>query len=188
MSPCAPSGVFDVFVRPGAKQIVCEGAQARGNVGVLADARRVLGEGCVAHVMAAVLDAPVPADPRVPLLWRKSRRRGDPEDGLATARPKSGRGIAPKDRALQAQHGFDELLPRRARKPRLSVKGFQLSRLEAIAAFGLAPRAVARLASRRSERELSAQARLVVLHLREQMISGRDDALKSFFDSARRRA
>jgi hypothetical protein len=37
-----------------------------------------------------------------------------------------------------------------------------------------------RLASRRSERELSAQARLVVLHLREQMIAGRDDALKKF--------
>jgi len=168
-------------VRPGAKQIVCEGAQARGNVGVLADARRVLGEGCVAHVMAAILDAPVPADPRVPLLWRKSRRRGDPEDDLATARPKSGRGIAPKDRALQAQHGFDELLPRRARKPRLSVKGFQLSRLEAIAAFGLAPRAVARRASRRSECELSAQARLVILHLRQQMIVRGDHALERFF-------
>jgi hypothetical protein len=50
----APSGVFDVFVPSGAKQIVGEGAQSRDDVGVLADARRVLGEGCVAHVMAAL--------------------------------------------------------------------------------------------------------------------------------------
>jgi len=94
--------------------------------------------------------------PRVPLLWRKVRRRADPEDGLATARPKSGRGIAPIDRALQAQHGFDELLPRRARKPRFGVKDFQLSRLEAIAAFGphrsIFPRSYARQKSERSQR------------------------------------
>jgi hypothetical protein len=46
----------------------------------------------------------------------------------------------------------------------------------------------ARLASRRSELELSEQARLVVVHLRQRMIAGRNDVLKGFFDSARRRA
>jgi hypothetical protein len=68
------------------------------------------------------------------------------------------------------------------------VEDFQLSRFKAIAALGLASRAAARLASRRSELEFSAQARLVVLHLRQQMIAGRNDALKSFFDSVPRRA
>ena len=80
VEPCAPSRVLDVFARAGAKQIVSEGAQPRGNVGVLADTRRVLGEGCVADVMAAVLDKPVPADPRSTALAksptpRRPRRR-----------------------------------------------------------------------------------------------------------------
>jgi len=69
----APSRVLHVGVTLGAQQVVCEGAQARRDVGVLADARGVLGEGYVAHVMAAVLDAPVSADPRVPAF------RGRPE-------------------------------------------------------------------------------------------------------------
>ena len=188
MSSPARHLAFLMFRRPGAKQIVGEGAQARGNVGVLADARRVLGEGCVAHVMAAVLDAPVPADPCVPLLWRKARRRGDPEYGLA----------------LRVQSPVAELRRRIVRSRRSTVlmsfshgvrehhalasKTFSSRVSKRLRPFGLAPRAVARLASRRSERELSAQARLVVLHLRQQMIAGRYDALKSFFDSARRRA
>jgi hypothetical protein len=57
----------------------------------------------------------------------------------------------------------------------------RLSRLKAIAGLCVAFRAAARLASRRSERECSAQARLVVLHLRQQMIAQGDHALERFF-------
>ena len=62
----APSGVFDVFFSVRAEQIVGEGAESRHDVWVLADARGFLGESCVAQVMAAVLDAPMPTNPSVP--------------------------------------------------------------------------------------------------------------------------
>jgi hypothetical protein len=91
--------------------------QCRGSCGCATRPRRRLRpahNGCRS-------DAPVSADPRVPLLWRKVRRLGDPEDGLATEHPKSGRRIAPKRHALQAWRGFDEFLPRRARKPCLEA-------------------------------------------------------------------
>ena len=68
---------------------------------VLSDARRVLGEGHVAHVMAAVLDAPVSFDPRVPMLRRRPGGGRSPEDDLARLLAKSGRRVAPRDRALQ---------------------------------------------------------------------------------------
>jgi len=66
----APARVLHVAVTFGAEESVGEGAQARADIGILADARRVLGEAHVAHVMAAVLDAPVGANPLVPTLRR----------------------------------------------------------------------------------------------------------------------
>lgn len=47
----------------------------RDNVGDLSDARRILGEGHVAHVMAAVVDAPARADPLVRMLQRRKKPR-----------------------------------------------------------------------------------------------------------------
>jgi len=167
----APSRVLHVGVTLGAQQVVCEGAQARRDVGVLADARGVLGEGYVAHVMAAVLDAPVSADPRVPAFRGRSRGRRNPEDGLASLLEESGRRIAPPNRAFQPQHGLDQLFPRRIAEPCLGREYGQLSCLPAIAALVFALRTAARLAAGRSQLDLAAQARLVVLDLGQQMIA-----------------
>src|SRR4051812_38309170 len=64
----APAGVADVFTSRRPDQIVGEGAQAGDDVGVVADAGGVLGEGGVAHVVTAVLNAPMGANPFVPSL------------------------------------------------------------------------------------------------------------------------
>ena len=177
----APSRVFDVFVRLGAEQIVGEGAQARDDVGVLADARSVLGEGHVAHVMTAVLNAPVGADPFVPAIRRRAKGRRNPEDGLARSLAKSSRRIALIDSALQPKHGLDQFFPRRMAEPRLGWECGQLARFPAIAARGLAFRGPARLTARRSKFKLAAQARLIVLDLGQQMIARGDHAREHFF-------
>src|SRR5208283_4075584 len=159
----APSGVFDVVAAAGAQQIICEGAQAGDDVGVLADARRVLGESNIAQLVATVFDAPMASDPFVPAFRRRTGGRGHPEDDLGRLLAKTRRGIAPANRALQPQHGFYEPLPRRMAEPRFGGEDCQLARLPAIAALGLAFRIAARLAARGTELEPASQAGLIVL-------------------------
>ena len=118
----APSGVFDVVAAAGAQQIVCEGAHPRDDVGILSDARSVLGESNIAHIMAAVLDAPMASDPVVPSFRRRAQGRGNPKDDLGRLLAKARGGIAPADCPFQPQHGFDQRLPRRMAKPRFGGK------------------------------------------------------------------
>jgi hypothetical protein len=89
------------------------------------------------------------------------------------------------DCALQPQHGLDERLPRRIAESRLRRKDRQLARFPAVAAFRPARRRAARHATRRAELEQAAQARLIVLHLRQQVIAGRDHAFDEFYGMAR---
>ncbi len=135
--------------------------------------------------MAAVLDAPMASDPFVPALGRRAGRRGHPIDGLGGLLQETGRGTASADCALQSRHGLDERLPRRMAEPRLRRKDGQLARLSAIAAFRPARRRAARLAACRAELEQATQALLIVLHLRQQVIAGRDHAFEQFYGMAR---
>src|SRR5208282_3545418 len=75
----APAGVADILASRNPDRVVGERAQAGDDVGVLANARSVLGESGVAHVVAAVLDAPVTPDPFVPALGRLAGSRGSEE-------------------------------------------------------------------------------------------------------------
>src|SRR5208337_2968119 len=102
------------------------------------DAGSVLGKGGVAHVVAAILDAPMRANPFVPALGRLVGSGGNPEDGLVCLLAKSGLGIALADRSLQAEHGLDESVPRRTAEPRLDRKHRQFAGFPAVAAHGLA--------------------------------------------------
>src|SRR5271166_1575017 len=167
----APAGVADILASGRPDCVVGERAQAGDDVGVLADAGSVLGEGGVAHVLTAVLDAPVTPDPLVPALRRLAGSRGNPEDGLVLLLAKSGLGIALADRALQPEHGLDEAVPRRTAEPRLGRKNRQFAGLPAIAAGSHAFGRSARLAARRSQFELASQARLVAFDLGQQMIA-----------------
>ena len=132
-----PSFVADVFTSPRPDQIVGEGAQAGGDVGVLADAGRILGEGGVAHVVTAILYAPMRANPLIPTLGRLVGGRRHPEDDLVRVIPKSRRRVALEDRALQPEHGLDQRLPGRMAKPGLGRNDGQLAGFPAIAAFAL---------------------------------------------------
>src|SRR5271157_5703002 len=73
----APASVADILASRDPDRVVGERAQAGDDVGVLANARSVLGESCVAHVVAAVLDPPVTPDPFVPALGRLAESRGN---------------------------------------------------------------------------------------------------------------
>ena len=101
---------------------------------------------------------------------------------------KVGLGIALADRSLQAEHGLDESVPRRTAEPRLDRKHRQFAGFPAIAAHGLALVRTGWLSSCGSQFKLTAQARLVVLDLGEQMIARGDHALERFFGRVRRRA
>ena len=82
----APAGVADVFTSRRPDQIVGEGAQAGDDVGVLADAGGVFGEGGVAHVVAAIFNAPMRANPFVPAFGWLVGGRGYPVDDLVGMR------------------------------------------------------------------------------------------------------
>ena len=177
----APSGVFDVGVLSGAEQIVGEGAQARCNVGVLSDARRVLGEGHVAHVMAAVLDAPVSADPRVPMLRRRPAAEEtqktislvclqSPVAGSRRQTVRSSRSTV----LISSSHGVwrNHALAGNTVSSRVSQRLRPAAWLFA-KPLGLRPVD--------PEFELAAQARLVVLDLGQQVIARCDHAREQFF-------
>src|SRR5271165_18796 len=183
-----PAGISDVVASGGPDQIVCEGSQARDDIGVLSDAASVLGKGGVAHVVTAILNAPMRANPFVPALGRLVGSGGNPEDGLVGLLAKSGLGIALADHSLQAEHGLDEAVPRRTAEPRLGWKHRQFAGFPAVAARGLALVRTGWLSSCGSQFKLTAQARLVVLDLGEQMIARGDHALERFFGRVRRRA
>src|SRR5271166_3709766 len=121
------------------------------------------------------------ANPFVPALGRLVGSRGNPEDGLVRLLAKSGLGIALADRSLQAEHGLDEAIPRRTAEPRLGRKHRQFAGFPAVAAGGLALVRTGWLSSCGSQFKLTAQARLVVLDLGEQMIARGDHALERFF-------
>lgn len=169
-------------------QIVGEGAQTRDDIGVLANAGSVLGKGGVAHVVTAILNAPMRANPFVPALGRLVRSGGDPEDDLGRLRAKSRCWVALADRALQAEHSLDQGFPGRMAKPRLGRKHRQFAGFPTVAARGLALVRAGWLSSCGSQFKPAAQARLVVLDLGEQMIARGDHALERFFGRVRRRA
>lgn len=77
------------------------GAPAGGDVGVLANARGVLGEGGIAHLMAGVLDTQVAAYPFVPLIGRRAAKRRHPEDRFGRLVAKPILGVASAHRTLQ---------------------------------------------------------------------------------------
>jgi len=131
-----PAGILDVIASRGADQIVCEGAQTRGDIGVLSGARSILGEGGVADVVASVFYAPVRADPFVPALRRLVGGRRNPEDDFGRLLAKSSCRVASADRALQAQHGVNQFFPWSAAEPRLGWKDLQFPGFPAIAAGG----------------------------------------------------
>lgn len=131
--------------------------------------------------MAAVFDAPVASDPFVPLLWRWSMSGRNPKDDLAGLPAKAGRRIAPADRALRPHHGFDERFPRRMAEPRFGGKDGQLACFPTISALGFAFRKAARFAAGGAEFQPAAQAGLIALHLRQQMIARGNHAFEQFF-------
>ena len=128
------------------------------------------------------------ANPFVPALGRLVGSRGNPEDGLLRLPAKSGLGIALADRSLKAEHGLDQVFPRRMAKPRLCLKHRQYAGFPAVAARGLALVRAGWLSSCGSQFKPAAQARLVVLDLGEQMIARGDHALERFFGRVRHRA
>ena len=131
--------------------------------------------------MAGVLDPPMAAYPFIPLFGRWAAERGHPKDDLACLPAKPGFGVSFANRPLQPQNSIDQLLPRRASKPRLGRKHRQFAHLPAITAFGLVCRGAAWLAPHKSKFEPAAQFRLVVSDLREQMIARSDHASVGFF-------
>ena len=148
----------------------------------------VLGKGGVAHIVTAILNAPMRANRFVPALGRLVGSRGNPEDGLVCLLAKSGLGIALADRSLQAEHGLDELVSTANRGTTPYRKHRQFAGFPAVAAHGLALVRTGWLSSCGSQFKLTAQARLVVLDLGEQMIARGDHALERFFGRVRRRA
>src|SRR5208283_429068 len=134
----SPAGVSDVVTSRSPDQIAGEGAQARDDVGVLANAGGVLGKGGVAHVVTAILNAPMRANALVPALGRLVGSGRNPEDDLGRLGAKSRCRVALADRALQAEHGLDQVFPRRMAKPRLGRKHRQFAGFPAVAARGLA--------------------------------------------------
>ncbi len=183
-----PASISDVVTSRSPGQIVGEGAQARDDIGVLSDAASVLGKGGVAHVVTAILNAPMRANPFVPALGRLAGSGRDPEGDLVCLGAKTRRRVALVDRALQAEHGLDQVFPWRMAKPRLGRKHRQFAGFPAVAARGLALVRTGWLSACGSQFKLTAQARLVVLDLGEQMIARGDHALERFFGRVRRRA
>ena len=131
-------GVADVGAICGPDQVVGEGSQSRDDIEVLSDAGSVLGEGRVADGVAAILDAPVCADPFVSALGRLVGSGRNPENDLGRLRAQSGCRVALADRALQAPHGLDQLFPWRMAEPRLGRKHRQFAGFPAVAARCLA--------------------------------------------------
>jgi len=97
----APSCVSNVVAAADSYSVVGEGTQAGGDVWVLSDAGGVFGEGDVAHVVAAILNAPMSAYPFVSAFGRDACCGRHPEDDLARLCAESGPGIALVDGALE---------------------------------------------------------------------------------------
>src|SRR5208282_3288942 len=131
----------------------------------------VFSEGDVAHVVAAVLDAPMAAYPFVPSFRRDARGGRHPEDNLGGLVAETGLGIALEDGALEAEHGLDQGLPWHCAEPRLGREHLQFPGFPAISAFAPADGRATRLSEGGSLFEAPAQARLVVFHLGEQVVA-----------------
>src|SRR4051795_12218059 len=131
--------------------------------------------------MAFVLDPPKAADGGEPLRRRPSGGRGDPEHGLGSPLEQACRGTAGPDRAVEAQHGVQQTVPRRAAEPRLGGKHFQFSHLPAISADGPVLGELDWTPPLRTEFETPTQLGLIVLDLRGQMIATGNHLLKSSF-------
>ena len=170
----------------GAQDVERERAQAGEDAGLAPDAAVVLPQHAVAHVVVAVLDAPVRPD-RPPEGRRVQRDLADVVGDLAPGPPQAGAGVLAPAQARDPGRAGDRPPPV-GREP---VR--DLEDLDAPVLLAAVPAAVRRLVpvdrvplGAQADQGVT-QARLVVLHPHQERVAGRGRAGEGFFGSAGRR-
>jgi hypothetical protein len=167
----------------GAQDVERERAQAGEDAGLAPDAAGVLAERAVAHVVVAVLDAPVAADGCGAGLGIEGDLAGVAGD-LPALRPQAGAGVTAQAEPGDAHDAGDE-------RPPVGIEalagGEDLDPAVLLAAVGAAVEAVEAInrgpGLARGEQGVT-QARLVVLDPYQQRAAGRGRAGERFFGSA----
>ena len=169
----------------GAQDVEREGAQAGEDAGLAPDAAGVLAERAVAHMMVAVLDAPMAANGRGAGLGIE-RDLSSMVGILAPLPPQAGGGVAAQAAPGDPRNAGDEGLPVGIEP----VGGEDLDAAMLLATMGVTVDGVEmigrRLDGARASQALK-QAWLVVLDPYQQRVAGRGRGAEGFFGSAGRR-
>ena len=169
----------------GAQDVEREGAQAGEDAGLAPDAAGVLAERAVAHMMVAVLDAPMAANGRGAGLGIE-RDLASMVGNLAPLPPQAGAGVAAQAAPGDPRNAGDEGLPVGIEP----VGGEDLDAAMLLATMGVTVDGVEmigrRLDGARASQALK-QAWLVVLDPYQQRVAGRGRGEEGFFGSAGRR-
>jgi hypothetical protein len=176
----------DVLDTIGAQDVEGEASASSEDSWFCANSAVVFEEGHVAHIMAAVLNAPVRADGGTGGGGRHRRLAGI-KRGLGGRVPKAGFGVFAPGQARHLGGGDDQTIPT-GPEPTADIEGFDETML--LAAVFIAVDGFDAVGSRQCGAEgfdRVVQALLVVLDLGNQDVSGISGRLKCFFDSAWRR-
>jgi hypothetical protein len=176
----------DVLGAIGAQDVEGETSASGKDSWFCANSAVVFEEGDVAHIMAAVLDAPVGADGGTGV-GGGHRRLAGIKRGLGGRVPKAGFGVFAPGQTTHPDGGDDQAIPIRS-EPTADIEGFDATMLlpamfVAIDGFG----AIGGGPGGAECFDRLVQDRLVVLDLGDQDVSGIPGRLKGFFDSAWRR-
>ena len=170
----------------GAQDVEREGTQAGEDAGPAPDAAGVLAERAVAHVVVAVLDAPMATDGCGAGLGTEGSLAGVVGD-FAASWPQAGAGVPAQGAAGDAHDAGDEGLPIGIERV---GRGEDLDPAIFLATMGVTVDGVEvigrELGGAQAGQALK-QARLVVLHAHQQRVAGRGRGGEGFFDSVAHR-
>src|SRR3954447_4494433 len=179
-------GLAHVADAAGAQDVERERAQPGEDAGLAPDPAGVLAQGAVAHVVVAVLDAPVRPD-RPPEVLGVEPDLADVVDDLAPGAPQAGAGVLAPAQARDAGRAGDRPPPSR-REPALHLEDLDAPvLLAALPAAGRRLAPVDRLPLGAEPRDRVMQAGLVGLEPDQQGAAGAGGAREGFFGSGERR-
>lgn len=176
-----------IGTRKSAVAFLCPHTQAGEDARIVADTGGVLAEGHIARIVVAVLDAPMGAD-GIGASACRDGSGGQIIGGGGGHVPQAGFAVALVCGPCHHDDGGDEVLPFGSGDRRGSVEDGNGAGFAAIVAFVLARLGAGWFGRGRGGFHFFAQSGLVVFQLNDEMGFGLDSGLKSFFDSAWRRA